>query len=131
MHWRRMIDMPLPVDIVAADICYLGGISRTLRVVKRRRGRLPVTPHCANWSIGNAGSPMHSAGARSRNAAQVSGNSRIEGAGLLSLAITVCSVTIPYVIAMARRQSRTPPGWGSRLIRTWAGATTYQISEAG
>jgi L-alanine-DL-glutamate epimerase-like enolase superfamily enzyme len=49
--WKRMIDMRA-VDIVQPDILYLGGISRTLRVAKMAAAAgLPVTPHCANWSL--------------------------------------------------------------------------------
>ena len=49
--WRRMIDMRA-VDIVQPDILYLGGISRTMRVVEMaQKAGLPVTPHCANLSM--------------------------------------------------------------------------------
>ena len=49
--WRRMIEMRA-VDIVQPDICYLGGIARTLRVCRMAQAAgLPVTPHCANLSM--------------------------------------------------------------------------------
>ena len=49
--WKRMIDMRA-VDIVQPDILYLGGISRTMRVVELAKSAgLPVTPHCANLSL--------------------------------------------------------------------------------
>ena len=49
--WKRMIEMRA-VDIVQPDILYLGGISRTLRVVEMAQiAGLPVTPHCANMSL--------------------------------------------------------------------------------
>ena len=49
--WRRMIDMRA-VNILQPDVLYLGGISRTLRVVEMaNRARLTVTPHCANLSL--------------------------------------------------------------------------------
>ena len=49
--WRRMIDMHA-VDVVQPDICYLGGISRTLRVARMAgEAGLPVTPHSANLSL--------------------------------------------------------------------------------
>lgn len=49
--WRRMIDMRA-VDVVQPDVCYLGGISRTLRVADMARvAGLPVTPHSANLSL--------------------------------------------------------------------------------
>ena len=49
--WTRMIDMRA-VDVVQPDVCYLGGLSRTLRVVRMAEAAgLPVTPHCANLSM--------------------------------------------------------------------------------
>ncbi len=49
--WKRMIDGRV-VDIVQPDICYLGGIARTLRVCRMAEAAdLPVTPHCANLSM--------------------------------------------------------------------------------
>lgn len=49
--WRRMIELKA-VDVVQPDICYLGGIVRTLAVagLAREHG-LPVTPHSANLSL--------------------------------------------------------------------------------
>ena len=49
--WKRMIDMRA-VDIVQPDVLYLGGISRTMRIVELAKSAgLPVTPHCANLSL--------------------------------------------------------------------------------
>jgi L-alanine-DL-glutamate epimerase-like enolase superfamily enzyme len=49
--WKRMIDGRV-VDIVQPDVCYLGGIARTLRVCRMADAAdLPVTPHCANLSM--------------------------------------------------------------------------------
>ena len=49
--WRRMIEQNC-FDIVQPDICYLGGISRTLRVAKMaEEAGLVVTPHAANLSL--------------------------------------------------------------------------------
>ena len=49
--WRRMIEMRA-VDIVQPDICYVGGISRTLRVAAMAQAAgLPCTPHSANLSL--------------------------------------------------------------------------------
>jgi len=50
-NWQRMIDTRT-VDIVQPDVCYLGGMTRTLRVAKMaQQAGLPVTPHCANLSM--------------------------------------------------------------------------------
>ena len=49
--WRRMIAMRA-VDIIQPDVCYLGGITRTLRVAKMAAAAgLPCTPHSANLSL--------------------------------------------------------------------------------
>ena len=40
------------VDVVQPDVCYLGGLTRTLRVVAMAQAAgLPVTPHSANLSL--------------------------------------------------------------------------------
>ena len=50
-NWRHMIDWRV-VDIVQPDICYLGGLTRTLRVASMaNEAGLPCTPHCANLSM--------------------------------------------------------------------------------
>lgn len=50
-QWKRIINMRA-VDIIQPDICYLGGISRTLRVAKMgEKAGLPCTPHAANLSL--------------------------------------------------------------------------------
>lgn len=49
--WRRMIDLGA-VDVVQPDVCYIGGICRTLRVTEMARAAgLTVTPHSANLSL--------------------------------------------------------------------------------
>lgn len=49
--WRRMIEANA-FDIAQPDICYLGGISRTLRVAKMAQAKsIPVTFHSANLSL--------------------------------------------------------------------------------
>ena len=50
-NWKHMIDWRV-VDIVQPDICYLGGLTRTLRVAEMaEKAGLPCTPHCANLSM--------------------------------------------------------------------------------
>jgi L-alanine-DL-glutamate epimerase-like enolase superfamily enzyme len=49
--WRQMIDMRA-VDVVQPDVCYIGGISRTLQVAALAgQAGLPCTPHAANLSM--------------------------------------------------------------------------------
>jgi len=50
-QWRRMIAMGA-VDIVQPDICYVGGLSRALRVAAMAaEAGLPCVPHSANLSM--------------------------------------------------------------------------------
>ena len=49
--WERMIAMRA-VDVVQPDVMYMGGIARTLEVVRMAAAAgLPVTPHAANLSL--------------------------------------------------------------------------------
>lgn len=49
--WKRMIDMRA-VDVVQPDVCYAGGVGRTLKVARMAESAgLPVTPHAANLSL--------------------------------------------------------------------------------
>jgi len=49
--WKRMIDMRA-VNVVQPDVCYLGGITRTLKVAEMaRQAELLCTPHSANLSL--------------------------------------------------------------------------------
>jgi L-alanine-DL-glutamate epimerase-like enolase superfamily enzyme len=50
-QWRRMITMRA-VDVVQPDICYVGGLTRTLEVARMAHvAGLPCTPHSANLSL--------------------------------------------------------------------------------
>ena len=49
--WRRIVDERV-VDIAQPDVCYLGGIARTLAVARMAaEAGIPVTPHSANRSM--------------------------------------------------------------------------------
>jgi L-alanine-DL-glutamate epimerase-like enolase superfamily enzyme len=49
--WRRMIETRV-VDVVQPDVCYVGGLTRALRVAELAAAAgLPCTPHCANHSL--------------------------------------------------------------------------------
>jgi L-alanine-DL-glutamate epimerase-like enolase superfamily enzyme len=49
--WRRMVDLRA-VDVVQPDVCYLGGLTRTLEVADlARRAGLRVVPHSANLTL--------------------------------------------------------------------------------
>ena len=49
--WQKMIEINA-VDILQPDIMYMGGINRTLKVVKMAENAgIPITPHSANLSL--------------------------------------------------------------------------------
>ena len=49
--WRHMIERRA-VDIIQPDVCYLGGLTRTLQVARMgEEAGLPCTPHSANLSM--------------------------------------------------------------------------------
>lgn len=124
--WRRMIEMRA-VDIVQPDICYLGGISRTLRVVRMaQQAGLPVTPHCANWSmvtlftmhllraIPNAGKYLEFS---------------IEGPDYYPWQYGLFR-NDPYGIHEGKAMVTDAPGWGVEINQEWLARSTYQVSEA-
>jgi L-alanine-DL-glutamate epimerase-like enolase superfamily enzyme len=125
--WKRMIDMRA-VDIVQPDICYLGGIARTLRVCRMAEAAgLPVTPHCANLSMVTLFT-MHLLRAipNAGNYLEFS----IEGedyypwqAGLF--------VEDPYVIEDGHASVGGRPGWGVDVAPDWLSKSSYQCSETG
>jgi L-alanine-DL-glutamate epimerase-like enolase superfamily enzyme len=122
--WRRMIDMRA-VDILQPDILYLGGISRTLRVVNMAANAgLPVTPHCANLSmvtlftmhllraIPNAGHYLEFS---------------IEGPDYYPWQEQLY-VNTPYKIDNGHASVTEAPGWGVEINPEWLEASHYQKS---
>ena len=123
--WERMIDMHA-VDVVQPDVMYMGGIARTLRVVRMAADAgLPCTPHSANLSLVTI-CTMHLLGAIP-NAGKYLEFS-IEGRdyypwqeGLFlgdPFAIRDGCVTIPQ-----------EPGWGVEINPEWLERAAYRSSE--
>ena len=125
--WRRMIDMRA-VDIVQPDILYLGGICRTMRVVKMAQAAgLPVTPHCANLSLVTLFT-MHLLRAIP-NAGKYLEFS-IEGADYYPWQ-EYLYVASPYDIENGHARVTDTPGWGVEINPEWLARSTYEISETG
>jgi L-alanine-DL-glutamate epimerase-like enolase superfamily enzyme len=117
-----MIEMRA-VDIAQPDILYLGGINRTMRVVKMaNKAGLPVTPHCANLSLVTVFT-MHLLRA-------------IEGAGkYLEFSIegseyypwqTDLFSNDPFKIEDGMAQVYDLPGWGVEINPNWLENAIYQ-----
>ena len=123
--WKRMIEMRA-VDIVQPDILYLGGISRTLRVVEMAQtAGLSVTPHCANMSMVTLFT-MHLLRAIS-NAGKYLEFS-IEGADYYPWQDGLFTSS-PYKIEDGQARVTDAPGWGVEINPEWLARSKYQISE--
>jgi len=123
--WRRMIDMRA-VDVVQPDVCYLGGIARTLRVCRMAEAAgLPVTPHAANLSmvtlftmhllraVPNAGDYLEFS---------------IEGPDYYPWQEGLF-VESPYGIEDGHARVLDRPGWGVDIAPEWLAKAKYQRSE--
>jgi len=123
--WRHMIEMRA-VDVIQPDVCYLGGLTRTLRVAKMGElAGLPCTPHCANLSmvtlftmhllraIPNAGKYLEFS---------------IEGADYYPWQEGLF-VKSPYDIVDGKANIPDAPGWGVEISPEWLDKAHYEISE--
>lgn len=123
--WRHIIALRA-VDVVQPDVCYLGGIHRTLRVAAMADAAgLPCTPHCANLSmvtlftahllkaIPNAGSYLEFS---------------IEGADYYPWQEGLFE-TSPYSISDGHITVPDAPGWGVEISSEWLEKSNRQISE--
>ena len=122
--WKHIIDARI-IDVAQPDICYMGGVARTLRVAKMAEGAgLPCTVHAANASLA-AIFTLHLMGA-------------IENAG-------------PYVEFSIEEEDYYPwqygiysefpaardgkvqipegPGWGVEINPDWLEKADYRINE--
>ena len=124
-NWKRMIDDRV-VNVLQPDICYLGGVCRTLRVVKMAEAAgLPITPHAANLSmvtlftmhllraIPNAGKYLEFS---------------IEGPDYYPWQDGLF-VNNPYEIVDGKATVTDAPGWGVEISPEWLAKSDYQISE--
>ena len=120
-QWRRMIAMPA-VDIVQPDVCYVGGLTRALRVAAMaQEAGMACVPHSANRSMVTVFS-LHMLGA-------------IANAGpYLEFSIEPSGWTAemfePVLEAQDGRVAIPDgPGWGIRLNPAWLEKADHQISE--
>ncbi len=124
-NWQTMIDMKA-VNIVQPDICYLGGLSRTLKVAKMaEEANLPCTPHCANLSmvtlftmhllraIPNAGKYLEFS---------------IEGLDYYPWQENLFAES-PFTIEDGHATVTDTPGWGVEVNPAWLETAVYQVSE--
>ena len=123
--WRQMIDMRA-VDIVQPDVCYMGGITRTLRVARlAAQAGLPCTPHSANLSMVTLFT-MHLLGAIP-NAGKYLELS-IEGPDYYPWQEGLFRRS-PYTVVDGHVTIPCDPGWGVEIEPAWLERAAYQQSE--
>ena len=122
--WRRLIDMRA-VDVVQPDVCYLGGINRTLKVAKMAESAgLPVTPHSANLSLVTVFT-LHLMGALPNAGPYVEFS--IEGADYYPWQEGLFSPS--FQIEDGKVRIPEGPGWGVEVNRDWIANAAYRKSE--
>ena len=124
-NWRRMIDDRV-VDIVQPDVCYLGGIHRTIKVAEMAAmAGIPVTPHCANLSMVTLFT-MHLLRAipNAGNYLEYS----IEGEDYYPWQFGLFTNS-PYEVIDGQVSVSSEPGWGVEINPNWLENAVYQQSE--
>lgn len=123
--WRRMIEMRA-VDIVQPDVCYLGGMARTLEVAAMAAGAgLPCTPHSANLSMVTLFT-MHLLGAIP-NAGKYLEFS-IEPDDYYPWQVGLFRED-PYAVRDGMVEIPAGPGWGVEIDEDWLSRAHHQASR--
>ena len=125
VDWKRMIDEEV-VDIIQPDVCYLGGMIRTLKVTKMAElAGIPCTPHSANLSmvtlftmhllriIPNAGKYLEFS---------------IEQEDYYPWQFGLFA-TDPFIVKNGQVTVTDKPGWGVEISNEWLENSKYKISE--
>lgn len=122
--WRFAIDMRA-VDVVQPDVCYIGGINRTLKVVEMaKQAGIPVTPHSANLSMVTVFT-LHLMGAIENAGPYVEFS--IEGDDYYPWQDGLFT---PALVAKdGKVQIPEAPGWGVEISQDWLAKASYQKSE--
>ncbi|MAC80028.1 MAG: mandelate racemase [Rhodobacteraceae bacterium] len=124
-NWKGMIDGRI-VDVLQPDICYLGGISRTLRVARMAEAAgMAITPHAANLSLVTLFT-MHLLRAIP-NAGKYLEFS-VEGQDYYPWQEGLFT-TDPYAVVDGKVTVTDAPGWGIEVSPDWLARSTYQVSR--
>ena len=120
-QWKRIIGPPV-VDIVQPDICYIGGLTRSLRVAKwADEAGLPCVPHSANLSMVTVFT-LHMMGAIPNAGPHIEFSIEptpwVEDLYTPVLQVRDGTVAIP-----------DGPGWGVEISPTWLEGTAHEVSE--
>lgn len=124
--WKHMIAMGA-VDIVQPDVCYMGGLSRTLEVARMAADAgLPCTPHSANLSMVTLFT-MHLLCAIPNPGKYL--ELSIEGPDYYPWQDGLF-VESPYTVTQGHVSVTSRPGWGVDIHPGWLARAQYQVSEA-
>ncbi len=122
--WKHMLDSGV-VNIPQPDICYMGGIERSLRVAKMAQARgYACLPHAANLSLVTIFT-LHFLGAIDNPGAYLEFS--IEKEDYYPWQYGVYSELPVVVDGMV--QIPQGPGWGVEIDRRWLERASYKISE--
>ncbi len=124
--WERMIDMRA-VDIVQPDVMYMGGIARTLQVVRMAAAAgTPVTPHSANLSLVTI-CTMHLLGAIENPGKYL--ELSIEGTDYYPWQEGLFRGD-PFAVRDGCVRIPAEPGWGVEIEPRWLASAAYRRSPA-
>lgn len=127
VDWQRMIDGQV-VDIIQPDVCYLGGMWRTMKVAEMAHSAgIPCTPHAANWSLVTLFT-MHLLRAIPNPGKYLEFS--IEEADYYPWQYGLFSNS-PYDIVDGHATVTDAPGWGIEINPDWLARSSYRISELG
>jgi L-alanine-DL-glutamate epimerase-like enolase superfamily enzyme len=121
-QWQRMTRMKA-VDIVQPDICYMGGLARSLRVsAMAEEAGLECVPHSANLSLVTVFT-LHMFGAIPNAGDHVEYSIEPDEwtQGLYDPALKVVDGKV---------QIPAGPGWGVEIRKDWLAAAQHKVSEA-
>jgi L-alanine-DL-glutamate epimerase-like enolase superfamily enzyme len=119
-----MIDMRA-VNVVQPDVCYLGGVTRTLKVAEMaREAELPCTPHSANLSLVTVFT-LHLMGALKNAGPYVEFS--IEGTDYYPWQEGIYDPAL--VVKDGKVQIPDGPGWGVEINPDFLEKSQYQISN--
>ncbi|MFO1328164.1 MAG: mandelate racemase/muconate lactonizing enzyme family protein [Rubrivivax sp.] len=123
--WRHMVAVGA-VDVLQPDVCYMGGLVRTLQVVRlAQQAGLPVTPHSANLSLVTLFT-MHLLRAIPNAGPYLEFS--IEGRDYYPWQEGLY-VESPYTVRDGRVTVTDAPGWGVEIAPDWLARAMHQVSE--
>jgi L-alanine-DL-glutamate epimerase-like enolase superfamily enzyme len=122
--WRRMAQLRA-VDVMQPDVCYLGGLTRTLQVASiAADAGLPVVPHSANLSMVTVFS-LHLMGAIPNAGPYVEYSIEPDDYYPWQVGLFV----EPWVVSDGLVQIPDGPGWGVDVSSEWLASAARTVSE--